>query len=351
MGIDDRLRAADTGVRHAAFVDAVGRTRASMRTRRAGASEIEIARADLAAAVLETVRPDVQLLFGDTVTALAQDADGVDVSFERSMGRRFDLVVGADGVHSATRRLAFGAGDRLRTTLRNGDRTVRTDIDIADPSSVLIYNEPGRMLAVHPAGGHPGAAFIFRTDLRVDRARSGGCEEAGRGRLCRCRVACAQPVGSLARGRRRVRGYGHAHGGSNLASWPHRIARRRSQPPLLLGEGSSNAIIGAHILASALESHGGDHIAAFSAYQQAHRGNVRHAQRGASIASRFLVPATAAGIRARNAVLRLPRASLRGRGGRTSGSLGCLESFVVGVEVPMRRWPGRSTEGTGPATN
>ena len=50
-------------------------TRASMRTRRAGASEIEIARADLAAAVLDTVRPDVELLFGDTVTALAQDAD------------------------------------------------------------------------------------------------------------------------------------------------------------------------------------------------------------------------------------------------------------------------------------
>ncbi|WP_345762169.1 FAD-dependent monooxygenase [Diaminobutyricibacter sp. McL0608] len=305
MGVDERLRASDTGVSHAAFVDATGRTRASMRTRRAGASEIEIARADLAAAVLDTVRPDVELLSGDTVTALTQHPDGVDVTFERSMDRRFDLVVGADGVHSTVRRLAFGPETAYARPFGMAIGTVRADIDIADPTSVLIYNEPGRMLAVHPAGGHPGAAFIFRTDRVVDQR-----DQAASKKL----VADAYAdVGWLApslldRWRAADDVYVDMVTRMVVPTWHRgRIALLGDAASCLslLGEGSSNAIIGAHSLASAVGTHGDDHTAAFSAYEQEHRRNVRRAQRGASIASRFLVPATAAGIRARNAMLRL----------------------------------------------
>jgi 2-polyprenyl-6-methoxyphenol hydroxylase-like FAD-dependent oxidoreductase len=47
-------------------------------------------------------------LFGDSITALTQTPDGVRVEFEHGPARTFDLVVGADGIHSAVRRLAFG---------------------------------------------------------------------------------------------------------------------------------------------------------------------------------------------------------------------------------------------------
>ena len=305
MGIDERLRAADTGVRRAAFVDARGCTRASMRTRRTGASDIEIARADLAAALLDAVRPDVELLAGDSVTALAQDADGVDVSFERSTDRRFDLVVGADGVHSATRRLAFGPEAAYAQPFGLAIGTLRADIDIADPTSVLIYNEPGRMLAVHPAGGHPGAAFIFRTDRVFDPRDQTAAKKlvadayAGAGWLAPSLLDRWRSAGDV---------YVDTVTRMEVPTWHRgRIALLGDAASCLslFGEGSSNAIIGARLLASALGSSGNDHAAAFSAYEQAHRRNVRRAQRGASIASRLLVPATARGIRARNAVLRL----------------------------------------------
>ena len=47
-------------------------------------------------------------MFDGTMTTLSQDRGGVDVTFEKAAPRRFDLVIGADGLHSASRRLALG---------------------------------------------------------------------------------------------------------------------------------------------------------------------------------------------------------------------------------------------------
>lgn len=47
-------------------------------------------------------------MFGDHITALTQRADGVHVDFAVGPSATFDLVVGADGMHSGVRRLAFG---------------------------------------------------------------------------------------------------------------------------------------------------------------------------------------------------------------------------------------------------
>jgi 2-polyprenyl-6-methoxyphenol hydroxylase-like FAD-dependent oxidoreductase len=70
-------------------------------------AEIEILRGDLSEILLAAI-PDVEYLYGDSVTRLTQTADGVRVSFATAADRDFDLVVGADGVHSRIRALAFG---------------------------------------------------------------------------------------------------------------------------------------------------------------------------------------------------------------------------------------------------
>lgn len=84
-------------------------------------AEIEIARGDLALILSEELDAVasglLDIRYGDRITGLAQDEDGVDVDFEHASAARFDVVVGADGVHSATRRLVFGPEERFRTFL------------------------------------------------------------------------------------------------------------------------------------------------------------------------------------------------------------------------------------------
>jgi 2-polyprenyl-6-methoxyphenol hydroxylase-like FAD-dependent oxidoreductase len=76
-------------------------------------AEIEILRGDLAQVLYDDTRDDVEYVFGDRVAELTQDADGVDVVFTGGDRRRFDLVVGADGLHSGLRGTVFGPHDEF----------------------------------------------------------------------------------------------------------------------------------------------------------------------------------------------------------------------------------------------
>src|SRR5437016_5886576 len=71
-------------------------------------AEIEILRGDLSRVLYEDTRDGVEYLFGDRIVELTQDADGVEVAFAGGDRRRFGLVVGADGLHSALRAMVFG---------------------------------------------------------------------------------------------------------------------------------------------------------------------------------------------------------------------------------------------------
>ncbi len=66
-------------------------------------------RDDLCRVLFEAVGDRVEYLFDDSIASLAQGQAGVDVTFERAAPGRFDLVIGADGLHSGVRKLAFGA--------------------------------------------------------------------------------------------------------------------------------------------------------------------------------------------------------------------------------------------------
>ncbi|TSJ43992.1 FAD-dependent oxidoreductase [Mucilaginibacter corticis] len=70
--------------------------------------ELEIMRGDLANVFYEATKANTEYLFDDSITAIQEDANGVTVSFNRSESRRFDLVIGADGLHSNVRALTFG---------------------------------------------------------------------------------------------------------------------------------------------------------------------------------------------------------------------------------------------------
>ena len=93
-------------------------------------------RSTLSRLLFGKLRDSVETIFGDEIVALEQETDCVRVVLEHAGGRRFDLLIGADGLHSAVRKLAFGppgsrnvlATPSRRSRLRAIARAMRTSI-------------------------------------------------------------------------------------------------------------------------------------------------------------------------------------------------------------------------------
>jgi len=113
MGILTELHAKSTGMRGMSVVDGDGVElyRSEERTVSGGdldSPDVEILRDDLAEIIVSAGGDGIEYLFDDSIAVLEQDENGVRVTFESGLRRSFDLVVGADGLHSRTRSLVFG---------------------------------------------------------------------------------------------------------------------------------------------------------------------------------------------------------------------------------------------------
>ncbi|MBW0014841.1 FAD-binding protein [Mycobacterium sp.] len=75
--------------------------------------DIELLRDDLVELLYQATELNAEFLFEDSIAALDDDGNAVAVTFERSAARSFDLVIGADGLHSNVRRLAFGPEEQF----------------------------------------------------------------------------------------------------------------------------------------------------------------------------------------------------------------------------------------------
>src|ERR1700710_1515870 len=121
MGLLEEIRALSLEQRGIAWVRGDGSIAARMPADAFGGegivSEIEVLRGDLADVLHRDSSGRADYLFDDCITGLDHDGHGVAVTFERSAPRRFDLVVGADGSHSAVRALAFGPEEACTRSL------------------------------------------------------------------------------------------------------------------------------------------------------------------------------------------------------------------------------------------
>jgi 2-polyprenyl-6-methoxyphenol hydroxylase-like FAD-dependent oxidoreductase len=121
--------------------------------------DIEVLRGDLGRIVYGVGAADVQYVFGDAIAGLQDGPDGVDVTFERGAPRRFDYVVGADGLHSNTRRLACGevAPTHLGAYISIFSVPNHLRIDREE----LMFFRPGRLVFAYAMGPDQPAQVGF----------------------------------------------------------------------------------------------------------------------------------------------------------------------------------------------
>lgn len=303
-GVLAEMRREQTGGTAMTFVDERGRTQMAWPTDLAG-GDIELQRGDLARILCEAGE-STEYLFGDSITALTETANGVDVTFTGGRERTFDLVIGADGVHSRVRRLAFGPEERYVKHL--GYYVAGWDVpnEWGWDHHQRIYNTPGRMAAIagdrhDPALAHAFVAFAS-SRLTYDRH-----DDAARRQIVADRFAgmgwetprlldalktgpdlwfdqiCRVDIDTWHSGR--IALVGDAACGATIG-----------------GQGNGTATVAAYVLAGELARAGGDHTVAFPRYQQRMARFAKGTQKGGSTAGMFLAPKTALGIRFRNAI-------------------------------------------------
>ncbi len=300
-----RLQDVATSVRRLVFVDRDGQPLASMATRRRQDRELEVPRADLSAALVEAARDEAAFRFEDSIVKIDDDGRGVDVSFEHAEPERFDLVIGADGLHSNVRRLAFGPEANYVTSLGMYVATVHLHDLVGRADTVLMFNEPGTATAVHPGAGNPGAAFIFRSPASVNPRDAEAVE-----RLLRTMYGRAgwRAPEFLAAYLAAPDTYFDTVSRVRLPTWSKGLVSLLGDAAScisLFGEGSSSAIHGAATLAECLDASPRNVPAALTRYERTHRTVTMRGQRAAPIAAHLLVPTSRTGIAIRNGALRL----------------------------------------------
>ncbi|PTL78793.1 FAD-dependent monooxygenase [Vitiosangium sp. GDMCC 1.1324] len=306
MGVMPRLREAATDVTGIRFVNATGRHAGRIdlqALQRASASrDVELPRGDLASILYQASRDSAEYLFHDSIVGLSQDEDGVNVTFDRVQPRRFDLVIGADGLHSAVRRLAFGPESDFVRHAGLYVATLPLEGHVESGRDVLIYNAPGRAVSIHPSRGSPLAAFIFRSPAVPDFDHR---DTAQHKRLLMATYAddAWRVPELLSRVRDAADLYFDSVSQVRLDPWWRgRVALLGDAASCvsLFGDGSTLAMAGAFTLAQALEASPGDHRLAFRRYEAEHRRLVDPRQRSVGLAASLIVPATQSGILTRN---------------------------------------------------
>lgn len=272
-------------------------------------AEIEILRGDLAE-ILAGATGDIEYLYGDSIAKLDEDASGVEVTFASGTQRRFDLVVGADGVHSRVRRLAFGPEERFVQHL--GGYMSYFTIEAPEPLNdwMKIYSAPGgRWVGLRPDHDprFARALLAFRSPvLSYDRRDAEAQKALVRQRfeglgwhteriLAGLRDAddfyfdsvSRVVVPEWSRGRFALAGDA-GYCGSPLA-----------------GHGTALSLVGAYVLAGELAAADGDHVRAFPAYQARMQAYVDQRMDLPPGGIKMAMPMTSVGVRLRDTSTRV----------------------------------------------
>ncbi|WP_063129713.1 FAD-dependent monooxygenase [Nocardia fusca] len=311
MGILPRLQDAHIDLRRISFLDGSGDTVASVDPHSltgGTGNDLEVPRGELTAALYEAVRNDVQFLFGDSIDTLDQSGHGVDVTFRRGGTETFDLVVGADGLHSRTRELVFGPEEQFHRYLGYCFAGFTMPNTLGLSRETVLWNTPGRAAALYAVGdnddtvhallnfAHPAPPFdAFRKPQAQRELVVGVFADAG-----------WQVPGMLNAMRQAEDLFFDTVGQIHLPRWSSgRVALvgdAAYAPSFLTGQGSSLALVGAYMLAGSLADR--DHAAGFAAYEHDTREFVTLNQNQVGKGDAALFPATAQSLQQRNEMLR-----------------------------------------------
>jgi len=293
MGILPALERARTGMGSMWYVSNAGKPQAKLPAD-LFAGDLELLRGDLGQILYDATAQHTRYIFGDSITSITEAPDGVTVEFEHAAPARYDVVIGADGLHSNVRRLAFGPEERFVKHLGVYCAIFTTSNYLGLDHIGHAYRTAGRLVALYSARNDTEAKAVFyfaSPDLDLERrdvahqhavlsqyfTGNGWESERLLGQLRDARDFYFDSVGQV-----------------RMDSWSTgRVALIGDAaycPSSLSGMGSGLAVVGAYILAGELAAAGGDHRVAFDRYEQQLRKYAAGCQEMGDGVAKLMVP-------------------------------------------------------------
>jgi 2-polyprenyl-6-methoxyphenol hydroxylase-like FAD-dependent oxidoreductase len=311
MGLIGEINRIGYHVREMRIVDDQGRRQAGFGTRifneLTGGRYVTLQRSDLSRLLFAKVQGRIESIFGDEIVAVEERPDCVRVELEHAGERSFDLLIGADGLHSVVRKLAFGPQSRFERHLGyvvaafEAHRYRPRDDDV-----YLMYGRPGRMVGrftlrddrtlflmvfVAADADLPATLDAQKTMLR-DVYANGGWE-------------CSRMLDELDRTHEL---YFDEVSQIKMPNWSSgRVAVVGDAAfcvSLLAGQGSALAMISAYVLAGELAEAPGQYQQAFARYDAILRSYIESKQRGAERFAGAFAPKTRAALQFRNLMIK-----------------------------------------------
>jgi len=271
---------------------------------------VEIMRGALAGILHEASRGIARYLFEDSITSIIEETGGVAVSFEHSAPDRFDLVLGADGLHSIVRRLTFGPEDRFRRFLGGYLAGAPIPDLLGLRGRMVVWNAPGRLAAIYPVHGTGSArgGFLFRRSQEYPLDHR---DVMGQKRVLReVYGRDGGPVADLLAAVDAADDfYFDSISQIVMGTWTREriglVGDAGYSPGPAVGGGTSIAVVGAYVLAQELGLAGGDLRAGLRSYEERMRDIVVRFRRIGRSTLSSLIPQSELGVRMTPAMLRL----------------------------------------------
>jgi 2-polyprenyl-6-methoxyphenol hydroxylase-like FAD-dependent oxidoreductase len=269
---------------------------------------VSIARSELAAIIFGALSGRVETMFGDSVRALDDQGDRVRVTFDSGMIRDFDLVIGADGLHSRVRQLVFGPEDRFEKYL--GITVAAFDVEGYRPRDELVA-------VMYTQVGYQVTRLSLRDDMTmflftvVDNGTITNHDAGEQQAALRARLAGAgwEVPAILERMSDAKTFYCDRVSQIQMPSWTRgRVAvvgDAAAAVSLLAGQGSALAMVEAYVLAAELAQARGNHVQAFARYEQTLMPFLRTKQSAALRLVPAFAPRSSVQLFLRNSIMKL----------------------------------------------
>jgi len=308
MKIVPDLEKVDLNMAEVAFVDKNNQRKGGMNYQKLKkmmkGRAFTLLRSDLSKDIYNHLDKGIEIIFGDTIHKIEQNEEGVAVSFRSGNTRSFNLVAGADGLHSNVRNLVFG--DETQFEKYYGYYTASFTIEegVSNGTSFLTYNIPCKQAAVYSINKNKAATFFIFTSPQKLSYNHHDIEKQKEMLKIEFENAGWKCAELLSKMNTAPDFYFDVVSQIQMNSWSKDrvtlVGDACDCPSLLSGQGSTLAMVGAYILAGELKEANGNYKTAFEQYENIFKPFIYSKQNIAQNFAKSLVPKSKFGIWLRN---------------------------------------------------